>query len=186
MEIESIVTLLIAVLGIVAAVINKGNSSKEKKKNKQKTAPPSEVLEKTNISKSLADAREKLTAITQELLEDFEEEEMEIQPRPKPTHAVSIPLKVAQPMLKAEYASGESFTDSNGCVGGSLRKHTEEGESRMEHEKHIARYTPAPQSSQNSLPRRATGLTAQDLRRAVIMAEILDRPKALRRPGSRI
>ena len=76
-----------------------------------------------------------------------------------------------------EYFMGQSFFDDEGCVGGSLGGHDEEGESRAEHEEHLSR-ADARQNPQTAAPR--PRIRAAELRRAVVMSEILDKPKALR------
>lgn len=100
------------------------------------------------------------------------------------------PVKVAgqqSPVFMAAKAPlGASILDEEGCVGGSMEHGHEEGESREEHRRHVeeahrreARETLADQAAAE-LGRR----NLSRLRQAVVMAEILDRPKALRRRAS--
>lgn len=73
---------------------------------------------------------------------------------------------------------GASAVDDEGCLGGSLPHGHEEGESREEHARHIA----AMESrDKNEAALEIRGFDARQLRRAVVISEILDRPKALRR-----
>ena len=82
--------------------------------------------------------------------------------------------------------SGASATDSEGCVGGSLGAHREEGESRAEHEAHNRARAAAIAAERTAARRAAAARRANvdQLRQAVVMSEILDRPKALRRRES--
>lgn len=73
-------------------------------------------------------------------------------------------------------AQGESAQDANGCIGGSLGAHEEEGESHAEHARHLAR-ADRDEESQAPATRR---ISRSDLRRAVITKEILDRPVSMR------
>ena len=84
-------------------------------------------------------------------------------------------------------AQGMSALDEEGCVGGSLPHSHEEGERRAEHAEHL--YA-ADRQNERALNAHAASQELKDvnieqLRRAVIMAEILDRPKALKRPVPR-
>ena len=73
--------------------------------------------------------------------------------------------------------------DAEGCVGGSLGAHREEGESRAEHRLHERRRE-AALAAECAASRRAAAVrqaNVDQLRQAVVMSEILDKPKALRR-----
>lgn len=96
--------------------------------------------------------------------------------RPHPT-AAAKPTVSAKPAVRMP--SGESFTDADGCVGGSLGAHNEEGESRAEHAVHELRRSAsmAAEAETTAVVRR---IDVKQLRQAVVMAEILDKPKALR------
>lgn len=79
--------------------------------------------------------------------------------------------------------SGESAVDAEGCVGGSLGAHREEGERRAEHRLHERRRE-AALAAECAASRRAAAVrqaNVDQLRQAVVMSEILDKPKALRR-----
>ena len=82
-----------------------------------------------------------------------------------------------------ELPSGESAVDAEGCVGGSLGAHREEGERRAEHRLHERRRE-AALAAECAASRRAAAVrqaNVDQLRQAVVMSEILDKPKALRR-----
>lgn len=79
--------------------------------------------------------------------------------------------------------SGESVVDAEGCVGGSLGAHREEGERRAEHRLHERRRE-AALAAECAASRRTAAVrqaNVDQLRQAVVMSEILDKPKALRR-----
>lgn len=82
---------------------------------------------------------------------------------------------------------GVSAMDEEGCVGGSMPHSHEEGERRAEHAEHL--YAAGRQSEMalnaHAVSQELNNANIEQLRRAVIMAEILDRPKALRRPVPR-
>ena len=81
----------------------------------------------------------------------------------------------------APLKSGESVTDENGCLGGSLGAHAEEGETHAEHAVHERSRTERLQAegAVRAEQLRKPGLA--ELRRAVVMAEILDKPVSMRR-----
>lgn len=62
------------------------------------------------------------------------------------------------------------MADREGCLGGSLPHTQHEGG---------ARRAPVPEAREEAVPRRH-GLTPEDMRAAVVMAEILNRPVSLR------
>lgn len=72
--------------------------------------------------------------------------------------------------------------DDEGCVGGSMAHTQHEGESRAEHRQHLEKIQ--HQEQEETLAAQAAlelaELNVHRLRRAVVMAEILDRPRALR------
>ncbi len=81
------------------------------------------------------------------------------------------------PRAQTTLAQGESARDADGCIGGSLGAHKEEGESRAEHAHHLAR---AEREDKAAKPQ-SRRPTRSDLRRAVVMKEILDSPVSMRR-----
>lgn len=80
------------------------------------------------------------------------------------------------PRAQTTLAQGESARDADGCIGGSLGAHKEEGESRAEHAHHLAR---AEREDKAAKPQ-SRRPTRSDLRRAVVMKEILDSPVSMR------
>lgn len=96
--------------------------------------------------------------------------------RPVKLATQSSPVFMAAPM-------GDSLLDEEGCVGGSLEHTHDEGESRAEHARHMEasqhREAEETRAAQSALE--LSQMNLRRLRQAVVMAEILDRPKALRR-----
>jgi hypothetical protein len=80
-----------------------------------------------------------------------------------------------------ESLSGESKVDEHGCIGGSMQEHTAEGESLSEHAAHERMRTERleAEAAIRAADLRKPGLT--ELRKAVVMAEILDKPVSMRR-----
>lgn len=99
-------------------------------------------------------------------------EEEEDLPEPE-----GLPRMMADPPLE-----GSTVGDGEGCVGGSMAHDQHEGESRAEHRRHMAAIErrEAAEAEAGRAGREASSLNARRLRQAVIMAEVLDRPVALR------
>lgn len=92
-------------------------------------------------------------------------------------------LGAAPALVREPLAAGMSRADANGCLGGSLSGHPEEGETRAEHAEHLRKVDAQERAilrgEERALHMRTAART--ELRRAVVWSEILDRPKALRR-----
>ena len=87
--------------------------------------------------------------------------------------------KIVQARVQASL-SGESPTDEHGCIGGSMPEHNAEGESREEHAEHEHERSRRLAEETALSTEGFRKPTVQDLRRAVIMSEVLDKPVALR------
>lgn len=85
----------------------------------------------------------------------------------------------ARPTVKAPAPQGMSAADDEGCVGGSMEHDHAEGESREEHGRHMAAMQ-AREAAEAAAQAARPAVDAAQLRRAVVMAEILDRPVSLR------
>ena len=92
-------------------------------------------------------------------------------------------LGAAPALVREPLAAGMSRADAEGCLGGSLSGHPEEGESRAEHAEHLRKADAQERAILRGGERALHMGTAArtELRRAVVWSEILDRPKALRR-----
>lgn len=101
----------------------------------------------------------------------------------KPAAAPSTLPTPAAPVAPVVAATqGESHADAEGCVGGSMAHAHHEGEKRAEHARHMAaaRLREDEESLAAEAARELHDLNLRRLRQAVVMAEVLDRPKALR------
>lgn len=124
-------------------------------------------------------------------LTDDEDEQDFVMPAKLPKQRLRAkPAAVQMKLPLREAASpvqGVSAMDEEGCIGGSLPHSHEEGERRAEHAEHL--YAAGRQSERalhaQAVSQELKDVNIEQLRRAVIMAEILDRPKALRRPVPR-
>ena len=92
-------------------------------------------------------------------------------------------LGAASALVREPLAAGMSRAVAEGCLGGSLSGHPEEGESRAEHAEHLRKVDAQERAilrgEERALHMRMAARA--ELRRAVVWSEILDRPRALRR-----
>jgi len=173
---------LIVVFFLVVGVIEKNS---RKKKAGSSSRPERPMPTKADALKRQASAAVK--AASSEAMKALAEEILAVK-----ADAAEKKLSVIESALQENAAEGEalsgmpmgaSVTDENGCIGGSLGEHTEEGESHAEHAEHIARRD-AALAAEHSIAADAAKLrnaNRDELRRAIVMAEILDKPVALRR-----
>ena len=122
------------------------------------------------------------------------------QPRVRPAEPAvrpaSAPGEMAESLIELiqvpESTPGEgesmmnwSLEDGEGCLGGSMAHEHTEGESRAEHEGHMAAMREREaREREEAAPNRVSVLGEMDqaaLRRAVIVSEVLGKPRALRR-----
>ena len=97
--------------------------------------------------------------------------------------------KAAQPRVAASEEEDSAMlfggVDEEGCVGGSMAHEHTEGESREEHGAHIAAMErrDVEEAAQGGAGRFGVlgDMSLEELRRAVIVSEVLGKPKALRR-----
>lgn len=95
-------------------------------------------------------------------------------------HEASKALLQARLKKASHLKSGESVTDEAGCIGGSLGAHAEEGEHPSEHAQHLKARDDAL-AAESTQAGELRNISVQELRKAVIVSEILDKPLALRR-----
>ena len=130
---------------------------------------------KAKPERAFMDRLAEATRAKLEALEEAAQKEAAVQKAPAPEGRLT-PIEAEQ---------GISVVDGEGCVGGSMAHDHDEGERRQEHARHLeaARRREAVevlQEAEAELQRRSR---AAELRRAVVMAEVLDRPVALRPRG---
>ena len=158
------------------------------------------VFANKNKGKNAKNAPKRAPRPQRTAMEQFEDALDKLE-RPIPTQEAPAPRKVASvkvatqksPVFMATPRAAKpapavevkapSLLDEEGCVGGSMAHTHEEGESREEHRRHIesARQREAEESRAAQAALELSEMNLQRLRQAVVMAEILDRPKALRR-----
>lgn len=197
---EELFELFPLILLIVVSSIVKNN----KKKKKQASGKPAQ--EPQAAAKPAAPARpaapkvpapaqvsfnEALEALTEMLEDHLPDPDKPAAANPaavKVREQTSIEIETAakqrSKIVKArvqESLSGESKVDEHGCIGGSMPEHTAEGESLSEHAAHERMRTERleAEAAIRAADLRKPGLT--ELRKAVVMAEILDKPVSMRR-----
>lgn len=185
--------LLVVIVAIIGAVA-KSKKSQKKKKSPDRPAPVPAAEPITEPAKPITQAQK---ALSQQNLENAVAAFSELLdahgglPTPEKHEQTSIEAelsKPAQPKVKRKkkkLSSGESATDDHGCIGGSMPVHNAEGESLAEHAAHEENRRQhlqqnAPAVAVETLRRPSN----QELRRAIVMSEVLDKPVSLR--GRRI
>lgn len=125
-------------------------------------------------------------------VEDTTETMLEGKPAPKPAVVPAAPVQPAAsevrpvaPVAKPAaplYAQGGSLEDDEGCVGGSMAHAHTEGETRSEHRQHVERLQKreAEERQTEEALWDSVNLNRRRLRQAVVMAEVLGKPAALR------
>ena len=172
-----VIIMLIAVFSVIeklSKAAKTGSNPKSKGQGAPRMAANPMPIKSSAAAQSIRDAVEAF-------LEEGEEDvpEQMVAARQVPEHEEFIPAE----KFGGKVPQGASFADEEGCVGGSLGGHDEEGESRAEHAEHLDRADKAL-AAETAGNRRAESLRAAgiaQLRQAVVMSEILDKPKALRR-----
>ena len=189
--------VLIYILIIVFIVVSSNNSKKKKAQSAGKT-PQSPARVRETSSDKLANARtggdflKALGAMATESVEDMLSDTKpaaKAQAVPGAVRAVKVPGQASPVFMAASPAAapqGGGAADDEGCVGGSMAHTHDEGESRAEHDRHMkaAMRREADESLAAQAAQELSEMNIHRLRRAVVVAEILDRPKALRRRAS--
>lgn len=159
----------------------KGQAAKGRPAQPQSAAKPAQTSKAVQAAKAAKGKPATKSAFMQamaELQEAFAEPQKQAQVLPNGSF---VPRESAAP--QPPRPQGASMLDEEGCVGGSMAHAHTEGESRAEHARHQAaarrREAEETLAAQAALELSARNLSR--LRQAVVMAEILDRPKALRR-----
>ena len=172
---------------IVIFLIANSNSKKKKTRQAAKNLPPSQLSEaQVQLMAAQARAAEKASQPPAGKLSPEERAERirqlkEKQRARRQASAETAPEPHAAP-APAPVIQGASALDDEGCLGGSLPHDHTEGESRAEHAAHMAamRARDAAEAAVAE-PRGLADFDPRDLRRAVVISEILGKPKALRR-----
>ena len=122
-----------------------------------------------------AKLRDRMEALRQQAEAALEANHLET-PIPAPA---PVPVQRPRPTV----AQGVSHADDEGCVGGSMKHVHTEGETREEHRRHLAELhkREAEEQRASEMARELSEMNLQKLRRAVVMAEVLGKPVALKK-----
>ena len=196
---EEILEVIVAILVIIAAA---GSKSKKKKKAAAKAvkfpepaadavphaepaapaavpAQPAKPLTPVRIPS--VDPRAIVEAMIDDLPEPARKALLEVEKSEKTARKKTKSAPKSSKKTLAQPVSGQSRVDAHGCIGGSLTDHEPEGESEEEHSEHMMKVV----RLENAASRSSLGINARktaraEMRRAVVWAEILDKPVSLR------
>lgn len=170
---------------------------KSSKKNKKKTGGKPVNFSET-IKEVGKDSLKGMGTLIDKISEAIEEEdEAPVLPsrpvskklRTKPVKAVKAdkPEPVRSARESAAAFEANSFLDDQGCVGGSLPHIQHEGELRQEHAGHARRYREEEQavSRAEEIALDLHAMNLAQLRRVMVVSEVLGKPKALQRRSAR-
>lgn len=175
--------VLIVMLAIIYFVV--ASSKKNGKKSGVKSTAFSQVVKKTSADsfRAMGTFIDKIN----EALEDDEESERPLShasPAKLPAKKLKrIPPTESSPAASAAVFEAQSISDDQGCIGGSLPHTQHEGESREEHTAHMRHIQAEEQIAARTedIAHELHTMNLQQLRRAVIVSEILGKPKAFRK-----
>ena len=151
-------------------------AAQEKPVSKQKAAS---AAARARVAEERREALARLRSAAQAKLR-----ELEAVPGNGAAQAAALAVQAAVP-ARAQVRQGASLLDEEGCVGGSMDHDHAEGEGRAEHARHIdavKRREAAELLERAEADNRAENRVRR-LREAVVMAEVLNRPVALRPRG---
>lgn len=183
---EGLFDIILVVVVVIIGSIARSNKNKQKKGTQ--TARPAEPL--TSISDRRMINRRNIENAVQafsELAESMDKAAIEEHPAAQNLEQTSIEAETLADSNAVQEASpmfGQSFTDEHGCIGGSMPEHTAEGETVQEHAEHERRRVERLQAESDSVAaNRPRKPSPTELRKAIVMSEILARPVGLRRKG---
>ena len=192
---EDFLSILIVIL---LAVFSAGRKNKKKKAKASAGKGPSKT---SDVSvKGLAEAREFLKDVGKAILEMEDEDEHASPAKIKPARMKAKTRGKAEgshepsgfagklPPRSGEGAGampvstqGLSLFDDKGCIGGSIEHDSHEGDSRYPYDTRDYRTQSDASVWAGDIAQELQSMNVQRLRRAIVISEILDRPKALRR-----
>lgn len=176
--------VLIVMLAIIYFVV--ASSKKNGKKSSVKSTAFSQIVKKTSADsfRAMGTFIDKIN----ETLEDDRELERPLShasPAKLPAEKLKRrpPAEISPAAASAAVFEAQSISDDQGCIGGSLPHTQHEGESREEHTAHMRHIQAEEQISAQTedIARELHTMNLQQLRRAVIVSEILGKPKAFRK-----
>lgn len=147
---------LLFLLILVFAFVSSSKKGKKGKKPHARTLREQYVTFQDEVEKAFAEASQPMDG---DMEEDFV-------PEPEPA-----------------FVQGVSLRDDEGCVGGSMAHEHTEGETHEEHSRHleVLRQREASETLAAEAALELAEMNLKKLRRAVVMAEVLNKPVALRR-----
>lgn len=166
--------IILVILMIVLALVSSGSKARKQRAANGQTPPQAAKAASPAKARQAAEAEEALAKAKERARRKIEAAKQQSKRQPD----VPAPPKPApaQPTVSVS-REGMSAFDDEGCLGGSMPHGHAEGESRAEHGRHVAAME-ARDREEAVLERK--GLDARAMRRAVVMAEVLDRPVSLR------
>lgn len=181
---------IIAIVLFALFALTRDNKKKKKNAADKPQPPQSKPVQPKAPPKPVNESFENAFAALTELLET--EESLPDPDKPSPVKTRQQTSIEAETAMKQRAAvirervaasmSGKSAQDEHGCIGGSMPNHNAEGETRAEHAVHeknraerLKAEAPAAAVENPYKP------DLSDLRKAVVMAEILDKPVSLRK-----
>ena len=184
---EDIFSILVVILIAVASV----NSKKKKKKAK---APETKgPLRMTADDKGFAEMKEFIMDVGKAVLEMDDDDDiagpakikpkkLKAKPAPKAPERRKEASIIEEGMASAPATSmqGRSLFEDKGCVSGSIAHDTHEGDSNYPYGDGEGRYDRSPVYA-DEIAGELQSMNVHHLRRAIVISEILDKPKALRR-----
>ena len=169
---EVLVFILIIVFSVVTAGKKQQKSQTPAKRTPVKGRRPSDWLKQ-----QLEELEEGIIENTGEIAKAAKAETA-AKAKAQPVKPVKVTGQASPVFMKAPSILEE---DDEGCVGGSMAHDHHEGESRVEHREHMAAIQ--RQEQEDSLAAQAAqdirDMNIHRLRRAVVVSEILGKPKAL-------
>lgn len=163
--------LLIIVSSAIVGILKKGAQSSDKKSQSQRTKTGRGFEEMKNLARKALEIEDSIQIVLPDV------EKAKVKPKAKPVKAVSV---LPSGMKKA--VQGQSFQDDHGCIGGSLSHEGHEGDDRRIAIPNGPSFELEPSAFEEaSLADELHTMNLQDMRRAVVLSEVLGKPKALRR-----
>ena len=170
---EVLVFILIIVFSVVTAGKKQQKGQPPAKRAPVKGRRPSDWLKQ-----QLKELEDGIIENTGEIAKAAKAETAKAKAKTQPVKPVKVAGQASPVFMKAPSILEE---DEEGCVGGSMEHTQHEGESRVEHREHLAAMQ--RQEQEESLAAQAAqeirDMNIHRLRRAVVVSEILGKPKAL-------
>lgn len=184
---EDFLSIVIVILIAVA-----GAARKNKKKSAKKVEPKGAVKFGPDMEKGFGEMKEFIKEVGKTVLEmDEDDDEYTAPAKMKPATLKAKPVKTAKPVrqpsvieegMPAQSGQGRSLFEDQGCVSGSIAHDSHEGDSNYPYGASEGTYRENGDSPYaEDIVHELQSMNVQRLRRAVVVSEILDRPKALRR-----